>query len=430
MNIKRVVGTAVLSAAVAILCMGGAACPLGASVSGVDQAMATTSTSKKAPKPSKKQLKAFKKASAKFSLKLFQKSVAKNGKKNTVVAPMSVLTALALASNGSAGKTRTELQNVLAGGEKVKRLDKNMRWFNEQLTNSKGAKLQTANAIWYNGDGTLKLKSAFKKANRTYFDALVEPVDFTDPTTVDHLNAWISKKTKKLIPKAFDELDPNTQTVLANTLYFNAKWAKPYDPDTTVKKNFTNAKGAKHKVDMMGATENGYISAKGVKGFVKPYVKGYSFVALLPKKGTSLKSFAKKLTGSKFTKLVNGVKDERVITVVPKLDVSYSDDHMGKVLKKLGIKRALNPDKADFSKMGTPLYGKLYLDEVIHKTRLKLDEDGTEAAAVTAAMVKASSMPFPTAKPKKVTLNRPFVFAIIDNTTKLPLFVGAINDVQ
>lgn len=423
--------TAVLSVACCAMLVGAAvAVPNLTSPAPTTQLPQAQAASKAKPaKPSKKQLKAFKKASAKFSLDLFKKSVAKNGKKNTVVAPMSVLTMLALVNNGASGKTSTEMRDLLAGGASAKRLDKNLRWFNSQLTNSKNAKLESANAIWYRDDGMVTLKKKFIKANRTYFGALVEAADFSDPQTVDRINGWVSDQTNKMIPKTIDSLDKSTQTVLVNTLYFNAKWADPYAAGSSFKKTFTAANGKKKKVDMLGSTEHSYISGDGVKGFIKPYKKGYSFVALLPKKGVSLKKFTKQLTGSTFTKLVKGASQERVITTMPKLNLSYSDEKMVKLLRKMGMKRVTSQEKANLKKMGTSKIGNLYLGDVIHKTRLKLDEEGTEAAAVTAGMVKANSA-LVTEKPKVVTLNRPYVFAIIDNHTKLPLFVGAVNKVK
>ena len=426
-------GSAVIACAVGVTCFAAPAL-LPSAQSGlpcaVDQAHAATTVKK----PSKKVRTKFKKATARFSIDLFKRSVEAQGSgKNTLVSPPSVVNAVGLMANGSAGSTRTEMRKVLANGMKIKKLDKSLRWFDNQLTNAEGAKLTIANSIWYRNDGLVTIKKSFLKKNKKYLGATVKKVDFREAASVDAINGWASDNTNGLIKKVIDQLSDDDMSVLVNALYFNAKWAVPYEPDSAVKQQFTPAKGDAHKVDMLHGSEYNYIEGKvgdsGVTGFIKPYVKGYQFVALLPDEGVKLKDFTSALTGSKFTSLVKKAQSTKVVTTMPKLDITYSDDEMQEQLAAMGLVKSTSEDKADFSKMGKAKLGNLYMGQVIHKTRLKLDEDGTEAAAVTAVIAKASSaMPFD--PPKVVELNRPFVYAIIDSKTKLPIFLGTVNDVK
>ncbi len=140
----------------------------------------------KAPKPSKKQLKAFKKASADFSMKLLRTCMAAKGKSaNVTISPMSVLNALAVTANGAKGKTAKQMRAVLAGKASLKSLNKCMRWYNGKLVNSSKARLNVANSIWYHDDGSLLMKPAFLGVAGKYYGAKVAPSDFADPSTVD-----------------------------------------------------------------------------------------------------------------------------------------------------------------------------------------------------------------------------------------------------
>ena len=376
-------------------------------------------------KPTAKQLKAFKKASADFSIELFKRSVAAAGKNaNVTIAPMSVLNALAMTANGASGKTLKQLRKVLVGGSTLATLNKGLKWYNQQLVDVDKAHISSANAIWYHNGGSLAINQAFLDTNSLYLDAEAKPADFSNPATVDDVNNWVAAKTNNMIDRIVNQLDPSDRLALVNALYFDAEWASPYDQSDVNDRQFTTSSGKASTVKMMYSTEHRYIKGKNVKGFVRPYAQGYSYVALLPDKGISLKKFVNSLTGNKFVKLVSKAKSAHVHAGLPKYTLEYSSENMGNLLKKMGIRLAFNPRKADFSKMGNDPTGNLFIGEVIHKTKIEVDEQGTKAAAVTAVIMKASSMML---KVKTVILDRPFVYAIVDNATNLPVFIGAVN---
>ena len=378
--------------------------------------------------PTKAQQKAFKKASADFSLELFQRCVAAKGKNaNVTIAPMSVMNALAVTANGADGKTATQMRKVLGDGASMTRINKNMRWYNGKLKSYSKAKLRNANAIWYHNDGSLKVNKAFVSKAKKYYKAKVSGADFGSSATVNEINSWVAQKTNNMIKRVISNLRPSDRIAIVNAQYFDAKWRVPFEADRTKTKVFKNAKGQKRKVKMMYGTEHKYIEGTNVKGFIKPYAKGYSYVALLPKKGMSLKSYVKTLDGDTFRKLVSKPTNTTVHVAMPKYSVSYTNNGMETQLKAMGIKSAFKRN-ADFSKMGTDSTGNLYIGSVVHKTKVDVDEEGTKAAAVTAIVMRASSMPSPDAK--TVTLNRPFVYAIVDNSTKLPVFIGTVNDIH
>ena len=241
--------------------------------SGIQAAQA----SPKASKPSAAQLKAFKKASGDFSLELFQRCVAAKGKNaNVTVAPLSVMNVLAVAANGADGKTAAQMRKVLGDGVSVSAMNKNLRWFNGHLVNSKKAKLDIANAIWYHNDKSLTMNKSFVARAKKYYEAGVTAADFADPSTVGSINSWVAKKTHNMIKRVIDGLQPDDRIILVNAMYFDAKWMAPFEKDYTKKGTFTTANGQKHKVKMMHGTEHRYLERNGVVGFVKPYAKGYS----------------------------------------------------------------------------------------------------------------------------------------------------------
>ena len=165
-----------------------------------------------------------------------------------------------------------------------------------------------------------------------------------------------------------------------------------------------------------------------VHGSPLNHLKGYSYVALLPKKGLPLKKYVASLTGTKFRKLVSGATRANVIVSLPKQSLTYSNDAMEKQLSAMGMKTAFSPKRADFSKMASDATGRLHIGQVVHKTRVDVDEEGTKAAAVTGVFMKSSAIRL--GDVKRVILNRPFVYAIVDNATKLPVFIGTVNNLR
>ena len=387
---------------------------------------ATDTKASKPAKPSKKQLKAFKKASADFALELFALSVDAKGKNaNVTIAPLSVMNALAVTANGARGKTEKQLREVLGDGASMSRINKNLAWYNSKLVNAKKARISSANSIWYHNDGSLVMKKKFLNKAAKYYSAEVNPSDFSDPATVSSINQWVADNTNNMIKRIISQLEPADRIAIVNALYFDAEWLEPYEHGSAVTKKFTNANGAKRKVKMLYGEEHKYIEGKNVTGFIKPYAKGYSFVALLPEEGMNASEYAKTLDGDTFRSLISHAQNKTVRTGLPKFTLTYSNDSMEKQLAAMGIKLAFT-DKANFKGMATDAMGNLNIGSVVHKTKIQLDEKGTKAAAATAVIMKASAA---YVDPKEVILDRPFVYAIIDNTTKLPVFIGTVSNI-
>lgn len=178
----------------------------------------------------------------------------------------------------------------------------------------------------------------------------------------------------------------------------------------------------------MYSQETEYIETENATGFVKYYKGGkFAFVALLPNEGTSIDSYIASLTGKGFLGALNSRKNTQVNTQMPKFKCEYSNSLVN-TLKKMGMGTAFDENKANFSSIADNSNGNIFIGEVIHKTFIEVAEKGTRAGAVT-AVISEKSAAMPVEQPKEVRLTRPFVYAIIDTRTNLPLFIGAQTDI-
>ncbi|MBO6164700.1 MAG: serpin family protein [Lachnospiraceae bacterium] len=362
----------------------------------------------------------FQKAYANTSVRLLQQAAKKSKKKNVLISPDSVITVLSVLENGASGKTRKELKKAL-GGLSVSKYTSSLKKLHRRVGSSSLIRYNAANSLWYK-EGEISLKQDFVQKMADAYDMEVHGAPF-DSSTLKKINQWASDKTEGKIPSILNRLDPEMRAVVLNAIYFKGTWADPYV--TVKKRKFTTASGKKKKVSMLEGTESTYLTVNGAKGFVKPYMGcDVALMVLLPPKGTSVNKYIKKLSGED---LVKGYKNRRtenirVLTRLPEFSYDYSIS-LGTPLQKMGIRRAFTP-KASFSKM---CGNAIYIDDVLHKTYIDLNRYGTEAAAVTAAIAKASAVrPQTEITVKKVYCNRPFVYGIIDTKTGLPLFLGAV----
>ena len=370
-----------------------------------------------------KMSKSFADKAANASFSLFKKTVSAEKKNaNVLISPDSVMTVLGMLDAGAKGKTHSEISKML-GGMKTDTFGKKLNGLHRGLAASKSVRYDTANSLWYK-KGRIRMKKSYLKKIVRMYGADVYKAAFDEGSVTD-MNNWAYNHTHGKISRIIDRLDPAARAVLMNAVYFKGGWAVPYSG--TVKRTFTSSAGKKKKANMLEGSERTYLEVAGGKGFVKYYEGGETaFAALLPPKGMSARKFVKKLTGSKWMKAYRNRVTQGVIvkTRLPEFSYEYKTS-LKKPLQKAGIKRAFT-EKADFGKMTAD---SVSVEDVLHKTYIKLDKDGTEAAAVTAVVMKANSIARPAPKIKKVYLNRPFVYAIIDAESGIPLFLGIVNGI-
>ncbi|MDO5138663.1 MAG: serpin family protein [Oscillospiraceae bacterium] len=367
----------------------------------------------------------FKRSAADFSFELLRKTVetdaAKGKTVNTLISPDSILSALVMTENGAKGKTLTEMQDVLSGGISVDDYNKYLSGMNHRLTSSKNVRYSVANSIWTRNKG-IKIRKNFLKKNKTYHNAQVLKAPFNNKTVQD-MNNWVSGNTEGMIKKIIDQLDPNDKVVLINAIAFIGNWEEKFsDP---VKKDFTTDSGKTKKTDTLCQRERmEYLEVNGGKGFVK-YYKGreIAFVGLLPPEGVSVNEYLDGLSGKKYMSAWKSKEYKPLDITVPEFKYDY-DTSLKESLQKMGMKRAFS-DTANFSGMfvkSSPEQ-ELHIDDVLHKTHIELDKNGTKAAAVTAVIMKDASV-IVDDEYIDVHLDRPFVYALVDAKTGIPLFTG------
>ena len=350
-------------------------------------------------------------AAAEFALALLR--ACEDGEKNCVLSPYSILTALAMTENGADGETLRQFEEVL--GMPCGTLNAYL----QACIAGEGQEVASANAIWLRDEPDLALKEDFRKLTQELFGAEMFTAPFNG-ATVEQINAWVSAQTKERIEEIVDSLD-GASTVLVNALSFDAKWERPYAENEIVDGVFTASDGTAQDAEMLCGKENAYLDDGMATGFIKPYEGGrYSFVALLPNEGTDMKDYLASLTGSKLLALLHGAEQAQVAVRMPKVKTETSL-RLADQLKTLGLTEAFS-GAADFSRMADAAQS---IDEVLHKTYLSVDEDGTEAGAATAVIMTRSARPMQ--QSYTVTLDRPYVMAIVDHETDCLLFLGVIN---
>ena len=370
-------------------------------------------------------------AAADFSIDLLKRTqagdLAKGKKGNLLISPDSVMTALAMMENGAVGNTLTEMEQTMGGSLTALQFNNYLSGLNSRLSGSKDVIYSIANSIWAR-KGVMTVKDGFLKTNKNLHNAEFYEAPFNN-TTVADMNNWVFNNTRNMIDKVIDRLQSDVCLVVMNAIAFEGKWAVPFNG--SFKAAFTDSNGAVTQVDMMGETENmNYIELAGGLGFVKYYKGGKTaFVGILPPAGKTSDEFITMLSGEAFINAWNAKKTGLVSIRLPKFSYDY-ETSMASTLREMGMPTAFT-DGADFSGLtdmdaGSPA---IKIDDVIHKTHIELDENGTKAAAVTAVVAKASAA-YPPEDPIRIHLTRPFVYAIVDVDTGLPLFIGDTESVN
>ncbi|MEK0315724.1 serpin family protein [Cohnella sp. 56] len=364
-------------------------------------------------------------SAADFAVDLFKKSYADNA--NTLVSPLSVMLALGMTAGGADGDTLAQMERTLGGGMPIAELDAYLHDYSAALQGDGGhSELSLGNSIWLRDDAErLAISPDFLQRTADYYGAPAYKAKFDERTVAD-INGWVSDRTKGMIPKILAEIPPEAQMYLINAVAFDADWERPYDSRNVHDGKFAAANGERRDVQMMNSAENVYVTDGHAVGFIRPYAGGrFSFAAVLPAAGTPIGTYVSSLTGASWLKLMDSEQSADVRASLPKFE--YRDSHeLKKTLAAFGMTDAFEPGRADFNRMGKAADGNLYISEVVHKTFISVDEKGTKAAAVTEVGIAATSAR--AVEPIVIELNRPFVYAIVDNATKLPVFIGALTD--
>ena len=366
-----------------------------------------------------------------FALDLY--SALSDGEGNLFYSPFSISQAFAMTLAGARGETERQMVDTLHYQLPQSRLHPSFNALDQELA-SRGMdsrneedryfQLNIANAIW--GQHGYEFLPDFLDALAENYGAGLRPLDFAGTPEESRLmiNDWVLEETgekiKDLLPPG--TIDGSTRLVLTNAIYFNATWSWPFDKKVTQKRTFHLAEGSRVEVPMMTATSKdfyGYAKGNGYQAVDVPYSRGeMSMTVLLPDEGT-FREFEDSLDADALDQILDGIEIDYVTLTMP-LFKFESEFSLSDTLAGMGMPDAFDA-RADFSGM-TGSKG-LWVSAVVHKAFVSVDEEGTEAAAATSAVVKESG---PTKEPIPVAVNRPFIFLIRDRDTGTVLFLGRV----
>lgn len=350
--------------------------------------------------------------------------------KNPVLSPVSAYLALSMAGCGADGTTKDEFYDVLGNG---------MTALADDMMNtfpSKGdtLKISVENSAWIDDEFTVN--DEWLGMIRSLMDAEAFQTDLAAPETMNQINRWIENKTNGMIDKLLSEpLDARTRLALLNTVYFKGKWQIPFEANDTYKEEFylNKPQNESEQVDMMHlyTTDLDYISNDFAEGCILPYRtdgdQNMAFVALKPTDNNDIRDVYSKLTGEVMKDLLVNKKTELVNLKLPKFEITF-DKVLNDSLKSMGLNECFDMEKADFDQMGKTQSGdNLYISLVRQKAKIIVDEEGTEAAAVTAILMECGAA-FDPVEPKALYFNEPFIYMIMDIEKEIPLFIGILDN--
>ena len=386
-------------------------------------------------------------AIASFSVELFQNTVssesdkpgesdvsdksdnsAESADKNPLISPLSVLCALAMTANGAKGETLAQMEDVF--GLPVQELNGYLHAYMDSLPSGDKYKVNLANSIWFKDDGRLKVERDFLQTNADYYGASIYKAAFDNATRKD-INGWVSNRTNGMIKNILDKIPDDAVMYLVNALAFDAEWQNIYKKDKVKNGIFTMESGQAKNVEMMYGLEHMYLDDGNATGFIKYYAdRKYAFVALLPNEGIPVGDYIASLTGNGLLSTLRDAQSVPVNTAIPKFKSRCSLE-MKDMLIRMGMSDAFDADLADFTGLGIYDNGNqnIIINRVIHKTYIAVDEKGTKAGAATVVAMMAGSAAIEP-EIKTVSLDRPFIYLLIDCETNLPLFIGAVTDIS
>ncbi|MEW6652254.1 MAG: serpin family protein [Bacteroidota bacterium] len=358
-----------------------------------------------------------------FSFKLFKTVYNTEPGKNLFISPLSVSMALGMTMNGADGTTYEAMKSALALNAFTRQQANETYQSLMGLLGSIDSKvtMNIANSIWY--DKNFSFQTDFIETNKKYFNAVVNAMNFQDPATIDVINKWVKAATKDKIEKIVEQISPQTIMFLINAIYFKGSWKYQFEKSKTYDDYFTTHEGKQVSVKMMQQENDFSTYTNSLFTAVNlPYSSGsYSMMLFLPNNNKKLKDVADFLTKENFDTISKNFSVSKKNLFLPRFKLEYKIK-LNDALIALGMGEAFDPSKANFKKLYNG-FGNAYISEVLHKTYVDVNEEGTEAAAVTSVEIGVTSI-----LDNNIKFNKPFLFLIREKNSGSILFIGTVNN--
>lgn len=338
--------------------------------------------------------------------------------KSIMVSPISVVYSLGMLNNGAAGETKAQINEVLGfGGDDANEMNTFCKkLLEEALTLDKQTKLTMANNIYVNRQ--YELLPGFVQKVKDYYMADPERLDFGNRNTLATINRWASDHTEGVIREVLDEIDPTTVSYLLNAIYFRGMWSTPFKKDQIKAEVFF---GGKNMVEMMHSNHSfDYAESEDLQALRMPYGNGaYSMTVLMPRKDKTLDDVLQLMTAEEWAELTAALSEAQVDVKIPKFETA-TEICLNDVLADLGMPKAFTSDAEfpDFCSVPT------YIGHCKQVSHIKVDEEGTVAAAVTMAGMTTEYIPAERAEFHAV---RPFIYIISEKSTGAIFFIGTFQ---
>ncbi|MDO7846531.1 serpin family protein [Hymenobacter sp. M29] len=342
---------------------------------------------------------------------------------NLCISPLSISAALTMAYNGADGTTKAAMKQTLGFqpltdtqiNEAYQSLFALLGGLDPRVT------FTTGNSIWYGQQ--YRLQAPFVQANQQYFGATVRPLAFGAPAAAATINDWVNTQTRGKIPTIINGTTPNDVMYLVNALYFKGAWTYRFDPQNTRPGTFNRENGTTTTTDFMGLTTGYYRRYQDAQLQLidLPYGnRRFSMTFVVPRGQATLASVASRLTRAQLNTWLAATDSTSLQLRLPKFKFSYEEE-LSSMLTQLGMGEAFS-GQANFSRLFDGGPSSLSISAVQHKTFLEVNEEGTEAAAVTSVGIVTTSIP-PT-----TLIDRPFLFLIREKSSGAILFIGQLTN--
>jgi serpin B len=339
---------------------------------------------------------------------------------NVFLSPLSATMALGMTLNGAANTTYDEMRAALSLPDRpLAELNASYQGLIAMLRGlDKTVDFRIANSVWYRNTFASAIAPAFLNDTKTFFDAQVSGLDFTSSQALSTINGWVNTSTNGKIDKILDRIPAEIVMYLINATYFKGAWRDGFDPKRTNDGPFTTHRGQQVTTKLM-SRKGGYRAAmvNGTQVVELPY-GGDAFVmtVVMPAGNVDINTFVAGLTPSTWASF-SASTDPGYDLVFPRFKLSW-EDKLNNELQVMGMRQAFVEGGADFTRLSPSMGRNLFISEVKQKAYVDVNEEGTEAAAVTSVSVGVTSLP------PSIRIDRPFVFAIRERLSGTVLFMG------
>ncbi|UCE65443.1 MAG: serpin family protein [Candidatus Zixiibacteriota bacterium] len=359
-----------------------------------------------------------------FGLKLFQEIIKAEEGNNVIISPLSISMALTMVYNGAEGETREAMAGTLElRGAFSNKINESYKNLSETLTSLDSTVVfQIANSIWYRQG--LRVEDDFLDMNRSFFKAQISPCNFRDSATADTINAWVYENTNGKIPDIVEKpINPNLLMILINAIYFHGDWAKKFDVENTRDDEFTLTDGSRVTCKMMNQENRfRYFENDSFQAIELPYGnRAFSMIIFLPKPDVGIDDLIGRLDDDNLKLWTDSLRRHRGAISMPRFKLEFYKE-LTRMLSSLGMGLAFSGE-ADFTGINSD--NRVFISYVKHKTYIEVDEEGTEAAAVTSVGMLSSAGP---SEKFVMRVDRPFLFLIRESGSGTVIFLGKIAD--